>query len=46
MGTLFLTKEARKYNRQRQPEEDLKSLLIKVKDESGKSWLKAQCSEN
>ena len=27
-------------------EEDLKSLLMKVKEESGKSWLKAQHSEN
>ena len=27
-------------------EEDLKSLLMKVKVESGKSWLKAQHSEN
>ena len=27
-------------------EEELKSLLIKVKDESKKSWLKAQHSEN
>ena len=26
--------------------EELKSLLIKVKEESGKSWLKAQHSEN
>ena len=27
-------------------EEELKSLLIKVKKESGKSWLKAHYSEN
>ena len=27
-------------------EEDLKSLLMEVKEESGKSWLKAQLSEN
>ena len=27
-------------------EEELKSLLMKVKDESQKSWLKAQLSEN
>ena len=27
-------------------EEELKSLLMKVKDESEKSWLKAQHSEN
>ena len=27
-------------------EEELKSLLMKVKEESGKSWLKAQHSEN
>ena len=27
-------------------EEDLKSLLMKVKEESGKSWLRAQHSEN
>ena len=27
-------------------EEELKSLLIKVKEQSGKSWLKAQHSEN
>ena len=27
-------------------EEELKSLLMKVKDESGKSWLKAQHSGN
>ena len=27
-------------------EEKLKSFLIKVKEESGKSWLKAQHSEN
>ena len=27
-------------------EEELKGLLIKVKEESGKSWLKAQHSEN
>ena len=27
-------------------EEDLKSLLMKVKEESEKSWLKAQHSEN
>ena len=27
-------------------EEELKSLLMKVKGESGKSWLKAQHSEN
>ena len=27
-------------------EENLKSLLMKVKEESGKSWLKAQHSEN
>ena len=27
-------------------EEELKSLLMKVKEESGKSWLKAQQSEN
>ena len=27
-------------------EEELKSLLMKVKVESGKSWLKAQHSEN
>ena len=27
-------------------EEELKSLLMKVKEESGKSWLKAQRSEN
>ena len=26
--------------------EELKSLLMKVKEESGKSWLKAQHSEN
>ena len=26
--------------------EELKSLLMKVKEESGKSWLKAQNSEN
>ena len=27
-------------------EEELKSLFIKMKEESGKSWLKAQHSEN
>ena len=27
-------------------EEELKSLLMKVKEESGKSWLKAQHAEN
>ena len=27
-------------------EEELKSLLMKVKDESGKSWLKTQHSKN
>ena len=27
-------------------EKELKSLLMKVKEESGKSWLKAQHSEN
>ena len=27
-------------------EEEVKSLLMKVKEESGKSWLKAQHSEN
>ena len=27
-------------------EEELRSLLMKVKEESGKSWLKAQHSEN
>ena len=27
-------------------EEELKSLLMKVKEENGKSWLKAQHSEN
>ena len=27
-------------------EEELKSLLMKMKEESGKSWLKAQHSEN
>ena len=27
-------------------EEELKSLLMKVKEDSGKSWLKAQHSEN
>ena len=27
-------------------EEELKSLLMKVKEESGKSWRKAQHSEN
>ena len=27
-------------------EEELKSLLMKVKEESGKSWLKAQHSKN
>ena len=27
-------------------EEELKSLLMKVKEESGNSWLKAQHSEN
>ena len=27
-------------------EEELKSLLMKVKEENGKSWLKAQLSEN
>ena len=27
-------------------EEELKSLLMKVKEESGKSWFKAQDSEN
>ena len=27
-------------------EEELKSLLLQVKEESGKSWLKAQHSEN
>ena len=27
-------------------EEELKSLLMKVEEESGKSWLKAQHSEN
>ena len=27
-------------------EEELKSLLMKVKEESGKRWLKAQHSEN
>ena len=27
-------------------EEELKSLFMKVKEESGKSWLKAQHSEN
>ena len=27
-------------------EEELNSLLVKVKEESGKSWLKAQHSEN
>ena len=27
-------------------EEELKSLLMEVKEESGKSWLKAQHSEN
>ena len=27
-------------------EEELKSLLVKVKEESGKCWLKAQHSEN
>ena len=30
----------------RESEEELKSLLMKVKEESGKSWLKAQNSEN
>ena len=29
-----------------QSEEELKSLLMKVKEENGKSWLKAQHSEN
>ena len=29
-----------------QSEEELKSLLMKVKEERGKSWLKAQHSEN
>ena len=27
-------------------EEELKSLMMKVKEDSGKSWLKAQHSEN
>ena len=27
-------------------EEELKSILMKVKEESGKSWIKAQHSEN
>ena len=27
-------------------EEELKSLLMRVKEESGKSWIKAQHSEN
>ena len=30
----------------RESEEELKSLLMKVKEESGKSWLKTQHSEN
>ena len=42
MCTLFLTKEAIKYNgaKQRQPEEQLNSLLMKVKEESEKIGLK------
>ena len=27
-------------------EEELKNLLMRMKEESEKSWLKAQCSEN
>ena len=33
-------------NRYAESGEELKSLLMKVKEESGKSWLKAQYSEN
>ena len=31
---------------EKKSEEELKSLLMKVKEESGKSWLKTQHSEN
>ena len=34
------------FHKDKETEEELKSLLMKVKDESGKSWLKAQHSEN
>ena len=41
MGEISITSDM-----QAESEEELKSLLMKVKEESEKSWLKAQHSEN
>ena len=46
LGEILITSYADDTTLVAESEEELKGLLIKVKEESGKSWLKAQHSEN
>ena len=47
LGGISIISDMQKiYTIKAEREEELKSLLMKVKEESGKSWLKTQYSEN
>ena len=45
-GEISISSDADDTTLKAESEEELKSLLRKVKEESGKSWLKTQHSEN
>ena len=45
-GEISITSDMQMITLVAESEEELKSLLMKVKEESEKSWLKAQHSEN
>ena len=45
-GEISITSYADDTTLMEESEEELKSLLMKVKEENGKSWLKTQHSEN
>ena len=45
-GEISITSDMQMTTLMAESEEELKSLLMKVKEESGKNWLKAQHSEN
>ena len=45
-GEISINREADDTTLIAESEEELKSLLMKVKEESGKSWLKSQHSKN
>ena len=46
LGEISITSDMQMTTLMAESEEELKSLLMKVKEESGKNWLKAQHSEN